>query len=128
METAAFSKLAWRKRIQPRYLVVALFAGHLVCVFRGAVSFLHHLCSNNPDNADSPSAKVCYTMEGKNSPYGVENTNQAFWLTLGVAETAKVDSDGWNIFFGTVAGSPTKTYVGSWEDGCACLFSASVRI
>ena len=95
METAAFSKLAWRKRIQQRYLVVALFAGHLVCVFRGAVSFLHHLCSNNPDNADSPSAKVCYTMEGKNSPYGVENTNQAFWLTLGVAETAKVDSDGW---------------------------------
>lgn len=37
-------------------------------------------------------------MEGKNSPYGVENTNQAFWLTLGVAETAKIDSDGW-IFF-----------------------------
>ena len=34
-------------------------------------------------------------MEGKNSPYGVENTNQAFWLTLGVAETAKIDSDGW---------------------------------
>ena len=25
--------------------------------------------------------QVCYSMEGKDSPYGVENTNQAFWLT-----------------------------------------------
>ena len=27
------------------------------------------------------SLQVCYSMEGKDSPYGVENTNQAFWLT-----------------------------------------------
>ena len=32
--------------------------------------FQHHLA-----------AEVCYSMEGKDSPYGVENTNQAFWLT-----------------------------------------------
>eukprot|EP00434_Breviolum_minutum_P002238 symbB.v1.2.001971.t1/scaffold78.1/size345887/8 len=33
------------------------------------------------DNGQKPLMYVCYTMEGKNSPYGVENTNQAFWLT-----------------------------------------------
>lgn len=126
VETAAFSKLAWKKRIQQRYLVVALFAGHLVCVFRGAVSFLHHLCSHNPDNADSPPAKVCYTMEGKNSPYGVENTNQAFWLTLGVAEAAKIDSDGWmgTFLFGNCGRQPNQKLcwkLGRWL--CLSFFS-----
>ncbi|CAL1126732.1 unnamed protein product [Cladocopium goreaui] len=33
------------------------------------------------DNGQKPLMYVCYSMEGKDSPYGVENTNQAFWLT-----------------------------------------------